>query len=73
MSAGIRRHYVNVLNTIYGGGGRGFINRVIDSLDRLWDSVNVFLIEAPTGYGKTAISLAIARRAALSIPQLMGW
>jgi CRISPR-associated endonuclease/helicase Cas3 len=39
---------------------RPFLNYVIDELDKRRYDYNVFLIEAPTGYGKTLISATIA-------------
>jgi CRISPR-associated endonuclease/helicase Cas3 len=39
---------------------RPFLNYVIDELDKQRNNYNVFLIEAPTGYGKTLISATIA-------------
>ncbi len=50
-----------MINTLYEGGGRPFIDKVIDVLDREWGERNIFIVEAPTGYGKTAISLTIAK------------
>ena len=41
-------------------GERPFLNYVIDELDKQRNNYNVFLIEAPTGYGKTLISATIA-------------
>lgn len=58
---GLIKHYRDVLNALYGGGGRAFIGKVIEELDRCWGSANVFILEAPTGYGKTAVSLTIAK------------
>jgi CRISPR-associated endonuclease/helicase Cas3 len=39
---------------------RPFLNYVVDELDKQRNNYNVFLIEAPTGYGKTLISATIA-------------
>jgi CRISPR-associated endonuclease/helicase Cas3 len=39
---------------------RPFLNYVIDELAKQRNNYNVFLIEAPTGYGKTLISATIA-------------
>ncbi len=44
-------------------GERPFISMVIKELDRSWDDKNIFVIEAPTGYGKSSISGAIALKA----------
>ena len=50
-----------MINALYEGRGRPFIDKVIDAIDREWGERNVFIVEAPTGYGKTAISLTIAK------------
>jgi len=39
---------------------RPFINFVINEIEKLWKEKRVFIIRAPTGYGKTSISLTIA-------------
>ncbi|MEM1588402.1 MAG: CRISPR-associated helicase Cas3', partial [Candidatus Bathyarchaeia archaeon] len=39
---------------------RKFIDYVISILENEWESKNVFIIEAPTGYGKTTISQVIS-------------
>ncbi len=57
----LKRHYREVISYRYGGRGRPFIDNVVDVLDEEWGSKNVFVVEAPTGYGKTDISLTIAK------------
>ncbi len=54
------RHYRAVLEAL-NWRSRPAIDEAIEALDAEWDSRNVFLIEAPTGYGKTAVSLTVAR------------
>jgi len=39
---------------------RPFIRFVIEKISELWNDKNVFIIEAPTGYGKSLISAVIA-------------
>jgi len=54
------RHYGRVLEEL-GWVSRPAIDEAIEAMDSAWGEKDVFLIEAPTGYGKTAVSLAIAR------------
>ena len=53
-------HYRSVLSEL-GWGGRPAIDEAIEVMDSAWEGGGVFLVEAPTGYGKTAVSLAVAR------------
>jgi len=39
---------------------RKFIDYVVSSLDENWNRKNIFIVEAPTGYGKTTISASIS-------------
>jgi len=56
----LRDYYREVLS-IYGyGKGRPFISEVIDVLDEKWDSKYLFIVEAPTGYGKSTITATLA-------------
>jgi len=56
----LRDYYREVLS-IYGyGKERPFISEVIDVLDEKWDSKYLFIIEAPTGYGKSTITATLA-------------
>lgn len=41
-------------------GPRKFIKEALSQLEKEWFNKNVFVIEAPTGYGKTSISQAIS-------------
>ncbi len=41
--------------------GRPFVDRVVSKMSELWSDVNVFLVDAPTGYGKTLISMSVAK------------
>ncbi len=40
---------------------REFIEKALAAISRDWNEKNIFLIEAPTGYGKSGISYAVAR------------
>jgi CRISPR-associated endonuclease/helicase Cas3 len=40
--------------------GRFFINKAIEHIQRHWNDKNIFVIEAPTGYGKSTISAAVS-------------
>lgn len=42
------------------GGGRSFTKEAIKVMEEQWEEKNVFIINAPTGYGKTTISGTIA-------------
>jgi len=59
--AGLRKHYLDVINARHGGKSRPFIGKVIDILEKEWGERNVFIVEAPTGYGKTDISLTVGK------------
>ena len=58
--------YEQVLENWFGDkeSGRKFINEVIETIEKGWNDKNIekniFIIEAPTGYGKSTISAAIA-------------
>jgi len=41
-------------------GERPFIGYAINRMEELWNERRVFIVEAPTGYGKTTISAALA-------------
>ena len=43
-----------------GKSERPFIEYIVDELEKDWDNSNVFIIEAPTGYGKSTISATLA-------------
>ncbi|MDK2795305.1 MAG: CRISPR-associated endonuclease/helicase Cas3 [Archaeoglobaceae archaeon] len=42
------------------GKPRPFVEHAINEIERNWDSKNFFVVEAPTGYGKSTISATIA-------------
>ena len=44
-------------------GERPFISMVIEGLSKSWDNKNIFVIEAPTGYGKSSITGTLALKA----------
>ncbi|MFN4337163.1 MAG: CRISPR-associated helicase Cas3' [Candidatus Nitrosocaldus sp.] len=48
---------------LHGYSKRPFISMVIEELDKSWDNKNIFIIEAPTGYGKSSITGTIAMKA----------
>jgi len=54
--------YNEVLEKFFGGAGerREFIDYVVSELCNSWDKYDIFIIEAPTGYGKTTISATIS-------------
>ncbi|MCD6323570.1 MAG: CRISPR-associated helicase Cas3' [Desulfurococcales archaeon] len=53
-------HYREVLNAL-GFHGRPFIDKVVEKMSEEWSDVNIFIVDAPTGYGKTALSMSIAK------------
>ncbi|MEM2356452.1 MAG: CRISPR-associated helicase Cas3' [Candidatus Bathyarchaeia archaeon] len=55
----IQEYYVKILEKNK-WKRRKFIDYVISILENEWESKNVFIIEAPTGYGKTTISQVIS-------------
>ncbi|MEM2178973.1 MAG: CRISPR-associated helicase Cas3' [Candidatus Methanomethylicaceae archaeon] len=55
----LKEYYYEILNK-NNWSSREFIEKVITLLDKEWYSKNVFIIEAPTGYGKSTISQAIS-------------
>jgi CRISPR-associated endonuclease/helicase Cas3 len=54
--------YIQTLRRWFGENAkrRKFIDYVVSSLDEDWNRKNIFIIEAPTGYGKTTISASIS-------------
>ncbi|WEU40297.1 MAG: CRISPR-associated helicase Cas3' [Candidatus Odinarchaeum yellowstonii] len=40
---------------------RRFIEKILAGISEEWDKKNIFIIEAPTGYGKSSISYAVAQ------------
>jgi CRISPR-associated endonuclease/helicase Cas3 len=60
--ADLQSFYNEVLEKLFGEAveRRKFIDHVISELRNSWDKYDVFIIEAPTGYGKTTISATIS-------------
>ena len=58
------RNYYKKVTAAYGyTRERQFLSKVIDIMEDQWDRRNVFIIEAPTGYGKTTITATLSLRA----------
>jgi CRISPR-associated endonuclease/helicase Cas3 len=55
----LKVYYKNILNK-NNWSSREFIENVITLLDKEWYDKNIFIIEAPTGYGKSTISQVIS-------------
>jgi CRISPR-associated endonuclease/helicase Cas3 len=55
----IQEYYIKILEKNK-WKNRKFIDYVISLLEKEWTNKNVFIIEAPTGYGKSTISQAIS-------------
>lgn len=49
-----------VSNKLYNSSPRTAIQKTASLLDEYWFKKNIFLIELPTGYGKTSLSIAIS-------------
>jgi CRISPR-associated endonuclease/helicase Cas3 len=62
MNNNITPYYHQVLEKLFGSTEkrREFIDYAISALSDTWNEYNVFIIEAPTGYGKTTISAAVS-------------
>ena len=61
MSRKLTSYLLEVTEKWYGGAkGRPFIDHVIDIMGEKWDKDHIFVVEAPTGYGKSTISATIA-------------
>jgi CRISPR-associated endonuclease/helicase Cas3 len=62
MNNNITPYYHQVLEKLFGSTEkrREFIDYAISVLSDTWNEYNVFIIEAPTGYGKTTISAAVS-------------
>jgi len=56
----MKKYLEIVTNKWYKGSTRPFIEFVIDKIETFWDQKNIFIVEAPTGYGKSTISATIA-------------
>ena len=54
-------YFKKVIETWFGGKNRRpFVEYAIERLEENWNDKNVFVIEAPTGYGKSTISATVA-------------
>ncbi len=54
-------YFSEVIETWFGGKNkRPFVEYAIKKLEENWSDKNVFVIEAPTGYGKSTISATVA-------------
>ncbi len=54
-------YFERVIEAWFGGkNDRPFIEYAIERLERSWNDRNVFVVEAPTGYGKSTISATVA-------------
>jgi CRISPR-associated endonuclease/helicase Cas3 len=62
MSNNITPYYYQVLEKLFGSTEkrRKFIDYAISVLNDKWNEYNIFIIDAPTGYGKTTISASIS-------------
>jgi len=58
----LKECYKEVLKNWFGKdeNERKFLYKVIDIMEREWDRKSIFVIEAPTGYGKSTISASIS-------------
>jgi CRISPR-associated endonuclease/helicase Cas3 len=58
----LKECYKQVLKNWFGKdeGERKFLDKVIDIMEEKWNRKNIFIIEAPTGYGKSTISASIS-------------
>ncbi|MEM0488572.1 MAG: CRISPR-associated helicase Cas3' [Candidatus Bathyarchaeia archaeon] len=62
-SAGLKNIYEKLCRLHGYTRERPFISMVIEELNKSWDDKNIFVIEAPTGYGKSSITATIALKA----------
>jgi len=53
-------YYKFVIDKWYGGSSRKFIEYAILTIEKKMGGKNVFIVEAPTGYGKSAISASLS-------------
>jgi CRISPR-associated endonuclease/helicase Cas3 len=57
----LTKYFNKVIETWFGGKNRRpFVEYAIKKLEENWNDRNVFVIEAPTGYGKSTISATVA-------------
>ncbi len=54
-------YFEEVIEKWFGGENRRpFVEYAIKKIERCWENKNVFVVEAPTGYGKSTISATLA-------------
>lgn len=54
-------YFSKVIETWFKGENkRPFVEYAINRLEENWNDKNVFVVEAPTGYGKSTISATVA-------------
>ena len=58
--ASLMDYYRHVVNVWYGGSSRKFIEYAVSAIEKEFGRKNVFVLEAPTGYGKSAFSAAFS-------------
>jgi len=58
--ATLTEYYKYVVDKWYSGSSRKFIEYAISTIEREMSRKNIFVIEAPTGYGKSAISATLS-------------
>lgn len=56
----LTKYYRKILDEWFDGKGRKFVDFAILEIEKNWNDKNIFVIEAPTGYGKSTISATIA-------------
>ncbi len=59
----LRNYYKKVIATYGYAKERPFLSKAIDIMEDLWEKKNLFIIEAPTGYGKTTITATLSLKA----------
>ncbi len=56
----LREYYQRVLRALGYKSERRFISEAIENIEAKWGEKNLFVIEAPTGYGKTTMTASLA-------------
>ncbi|NPA85910.1 MAG: CRISPR-associated helicase Cas3' [bacterium] len=59
-----------VARQLYNSSPRPFISFAADQIEKYWKKKLIFFVEAPTGYGKTTLSIALALKALQDDDQL---
>jgi len=59
----LRHYYRKALAALGYSKERPFLSKVIDLMEDLWERKNLFVVEAPTGYGKSTITATLSLRA----------